>query len=518
MSASAPAWRSFCWWRWTIPTAQPPRSPAPWKTRLPLTVQRPADLPEEVCRDLANWYAQDLAPKATPGARTAMLEKARECYQSFLARHSAEDAQRTAALLAMKKLDAELGTRASPEGPAPVAGPKPELRPDDDPRDLRLVTAAPAVAGVKSWTITTREPMGATRKLAVRADKAQFATVDMDMSIRIYETETGRILRILPPPAVELIVLAYSPDGTRLAWADRRYVRLLDSASGKLAGVIDAGAAADIRAMAWSHDSRRLACVGGDRTFRAWDARTHRPLGAIAMKEVMHGLAYSPDGRWIAIVEYAGGLLICDAQTGRLVRSIPKVAGHSVLEWSPDSHSVAVVADGDRTVICDAVAGKVLREIKVKTHYGSGGLAWSPDGQRLACGGLDGEVVILRTKDWSAQDPLQAGPRGDPTEMPNLAWMPDSQRLLVNWKDYWLYEQAGGDGPLGHQGGHLPLVQALPDGGEGLGCLGGPGDGLPGPHEGRQEGGAVRLGLAPGAGPGRAEDWAGSLPWSREAL
>jgi WD40 repeat protein len=53
------------------------------------------------------------------------------------------------------------------------------------------------------------------------------------MSIRIYETETGRLLRILPPPAVELIALAYSPDGTRLAWADRRYVRVLDSTSGK---------------------------------------------------------------------------------------------------------------------------------------------------------------------------------------------------------------------------------------------------------------------------------------------
>ena len=128
----------------------------PWKTYVPLAARKAAELPEAACLDLANWYVQDLAAKATPTARKVMLEHGRELYQSYLARHAAQDAPRTAATLAMKKLDAELGPAAAGEGPGPGAGPRPEPRGEDDPRDLRLVTAAAALPGVRDWTLTTR--------------------------------------------------------------------------------------------------------------------------------------------------------------------------------------------------------------------------------------------------------------------------------------------------------------------------------------------------------------------------
>ena len=69
---------------------------------------------------LGEWY-QGLAEAALPGAKAAMLVRARAYYQGFLAVHTADDMDRAKAVLALQKVEGDLDAAAPPAPPSPFA-------------------------------------------------------------------------------------------------------------------------------------------------------------------------------------------------------------------------------------------------------------------------------------------------------------------------------------------------------------------------------------------------------------
>ncbi len=81
--------------------------------------------PEPACQELGKWY-QDLADQAaSPGAKAAMLGRARRYWERFLELHSADDLDRTVGTLALKKIDGALAGigRGPVSGRAPLPVP-----------------------------------------------------------------------------------------------------------------------------------------------------------------------------------------------------------------------------------------------------------------------------------------------------------------------------------------------------------------------------------------------------------
>lgn len=227
--------------------------------------------------------------------------------------------------------------------------------------------------------------------------------------------------------------VALSPDGARMAWNDFG----LKTARGVLP------------------DRERI--VLADARAGRPDAEFRLPQtdgGGTFMSPFVQGLAFSPDGRELAVVSY-DALRILDAQTGKLRRwwHQPQFPQANELRpvWSPDGQTIALIYGsatspvawtGPRTPLppkttpylwlINARSGQIVRSLS-QTHarferIGGAGLAFSPDGQRLAWGTFEGEAVIMNIASGAIERRFSVA---KPDNSSYIAFAPDSNTLAV---------------------------------------------------------------------------------------
>lgn len=273
-------------------------------------------------------------------------------------------------------------------------------------------------------------------------------------------------------------VLAWSPDGRRIASGSDDYTaQVWDAATGGDA-VIYRGHSSYVEGVAWSPDSKRIASGSADGTVQIWDRTTgdliytyrgHRqwvnriswsPNGkyiasgeqsgvvgrtvTVRVWEVATGntiviyqghtdgvfaLAWSPDGTRIASDGYDGTLQIWESTTGNRIGAYRGNAFLFGLSWSPDSKHVAFGGGDPPVRVLDANTGKVVYTYNGHSQ-GVGDVAWSPDGTRIAAGSSDQTVHLFNaangTKIYIYQ--RQFG------HIDALAWSPDS-KLIASGSD-----------------------------------------------------------------------------------
>ncbi|TFY53084.1 hypothetical protein EVJ58_g9648, partial [Rhodofomes roseus] len=139
-----------------------------------------------------------------------------------------------------------------------------------------------------------------------------------DLTIRVWETDTGTC--VVPPLEVKTseTAVVLSPDGKLLAYT-----------------------------------SDRWRCV------HIWNLQTHIEQSCMDHTHMVTSLAFSPDGKHLASASYDGTVRVWDAQTGALV--LPSLRGHTGRVWSvafsPDARHIAT-GSGDKTVrIWDVTVG-----------------------------------------------------------------------------------------------------------------------------------------------------------------
>jgi WD40 repeat protein len=171
--------------------------------------------------------------------------------------------------------------------------------------------------------------------------------------------------------------LQFSPDGTELVSASRdAEVRVwsLTRAEGRLA-LPKAGGSASLSA-----DGRTLATTAYDPVVRLWDVASGELLATrpVSARQTS-ALEYSPDGRWLAIADTTGSVHLWDAKTNE-EKAVVAVGG-SGLAWRPDGARLAV-GSGDAIRIVDPTAGSVERTLTAP-NLSPYTVAWSPDGSTL---------------------------------------------------------------------------------------------------------------------------------------
>ncbi len=230
-------------------------------------------------------------------------------------------------------------------------------------------------------------------------------------AVRVFDSSTGREIRLLEGSQDADIVMAFSPDGSTLAavgftgivhlWDVRTWQRReLRGHQGK------------IWSLAFSPDGASLATGGDDGILRLWDlaAGKERFTAAVAPQKI-RDVAFSPDGATLAAACKQGRqpaenrVRRWDLAAGKEIGPLGEV-GFAV-EWvafSPDGRTFAYctdrgddprgAADTGKTVELWDVATNTRREILRghidKVYHG----AFSPDGRTLATAGWDGTVKL----------------------------------------------------------------------------------------------------------------------------
>jgi len=240
-------------------------------------------------------------------------------------------------------------------------------------RDGRRLASGDWRGSVKLWDVQaggqplcnfpeSREARHPVSALSFNQDGGRLATASFDRRVCVWDTTTGELLHRLPHSGLVLCV-AFSPDGGRIASAgEDKTVHLWDAESGREVLSLR-GHTGVCGCLAFSPDGQRLASASEDRTIRVWDATApqgnegHETLTLQEGDEVW-SLAVSPDGQKIASAGWMPPR-VWDAKTGQGSVEFP---GHKEIVF---------------------------------------GVAWQPDGKRLAAAGGNGALFTVKV--WDAQ-------------------------------------------------------------------------------------------------------------------
>ena len=193
--------------------------------------------------------------------------------------------------------------------------------------------------------------------------------------------------------------IAFSPDGRLIvSGSEDHMVRVWQLQTGRLLRRLD-GHASVVTAVAFSPDGSAIASASNDRTVRLWDVRSGRLLRTL-QGHVYHvyAVAFDPQRRWLATASWDRTIQLWDAASGHLVK---KLRGHGgairAIDFSPDGKLLASASDDETVRLWDVVTGK---QLKVLAGAGpASAVRFRPDGEWLFSGGADHTVRMWRLPD-----------------------------------------------------------------------------------------------------------------------
>jgi WD40 repeat protein len=237
---------------------------------------------------------------------------------------------------------------------------------DDDLKD-----EPPEPEGKVRLTLETGGHTSLIRKVLFTPDSSQLITVAFDQTIRIWDIDTGDCVSVLYPPLlIHPHTARLSPDGRRLAVSRQVTdkgtktfsILLIALPEGRIERVLT-GPITSASLLAFSPDGKRLASVSGNKTICLWnlDKEGVEPEKTFATPGAPRGLAFSPDGTHLAQSGEWSGVL--DVDGGKEVHKFfAGVAGDDVT-WSPDGKTIAfATAHGLRLYDPDGKQRLVLEE------------------------------------------------------------------------------------------------------------------------------------------------------------
>lgn len=389
-----------------------------------------------------------------------------------------------------------------------------------EPLSPTVLVRQPALPqGVQSWTLETYGHRGRITKLAYSPNGRWLASSSSDGTLRLWDSDSGQLTKILVDPDGSIVDLAWSADSKNLigigSLGSKRWV--WDPELGKVQLASDTPTIEKLRqdthsvswssegdmpvrtideiinlweidlpdggrsfqrtatAFALSPDRSTLAFGDGDGSIQVLYLESGR-LRSVCTPSwcgPVYSVAFSPDGDVLATCSGAGTVCLWDAHRWQPLRKFQagvvtggSSSGTSVFAWSPDGTAVAVRAGQQNVLaIMDSQSGKVLHTLKGNVEPIIC-VAWAPDSRLLATGTLGGTTLLWDMESESPKMlPELAGSSGS---VKTITWSSDSRRLITAGEDgiirLWDPNEGTLSGSLRDHRGPVTCLAVSPDG------------------------------------------------------
>jgi|GEM_PF-3254533 len=311
----------------------------------------------------------------------------------------------------------------------------PVVKPERGPTGAAS-TAEPA----KPVTFTLRGHTDAVNQGAFTLDGRILATTSQDKTVRLWDAQTGALLKTLPGYGTASII--FSPDGKTAASdyeEDRASaVKVWDVETGALKQTL----ANQVGPLAFSPDGNTLATIpisNGPRGVSLWDVQSGALRLSLSQPQFVYpysvrDVVFSPNGNLLVVgtgrqsqSEHSGEVVLIDANTGA-IKSL--LSGHTQIVQrvaiSPDGLSLASASLDGTVRLWDLNAGQTKQTLKGGTPPQSA--VFSFDGKMLATGVPAGVMM------WDAQSGSEK-PSVEGTWSIAIRFSPDGKTILVATTD-----------------------------------------------------------------------------------
>ncbi len=204
-----------------------------------------------------------------------------------------------------------------------------------------------------------------------------------------------------------------------------------------------------IRAVAFSPDSRTLASAGFDNNIMLWDLATGQALGSpfSGHTDKIYSLAFSPDGRLLASGSFDDSIILWDLADRQ--PALPPLTGHTgdiwSVEFSPDGDLLASGAADGAIRFWDPRTGEPIGEPLMAHSATVSEVTFHPSGRLLASAGRDNtarlwdisSITPASSANSSFPDPRPLGPPliGHSSFNRSLSFDPSGQVLAMDGDD-----------------------------------------------------------------------------------
>ena len=259
---------------------------------------------------------------------------------------------------------------------------------------------------------------------AFNPDGKQALTAEIDATVRLWDLETGRSLRIFTRHTAPVLTIAWNPDRHRaLSGSLDSALRLWDVKTGNCLRVLK-GHTDTVRTVAWSSNQRYAVSGSDDQTMRLWDVETSRCLRVFkGHADGITAVTMSSDQRLALSCSSDRTVRVWDVDIGHCHHTL---RGHTGPLYALDlieNMCWALSGSQDRTVrLWDVGSGRCERVFE--GHVGAiYSVAFSPN-QRLAVSASEDGTVRLWHLDMGRCLGVR---RGSGLPMTTAAWSADSR-------------------------------------------------------------------------------------------